>query len=52
MKKYGIVHKIATLYYPQTSDKIEVSNRDIKHILGKMVNISCKDWSLRLIDAL
>jgi transposase len=52
MKKYCITHKVATPYHPQTSGQVEVSNREIKRILEKMVNPSRKDWSLRLNDAL
>jgi hypothetical protein len=52
MKKYGITHKVATLYYPQTSEQVELANREIKQILEKMVNPNQKDWSLKLNDAL
>jgi hypothetical protein len=52
MKKYGITHKVATPYHPQTSGQVEVSNREIKKILEKTVNPNRKDWSLRLTDAL
>lgn len=52
MKQYGITHRVATPYHPQTSGQVEVSNREIKHILEKTVNPTRKDWSLRLIDAL
>jgi hypothetical protein len=52
MKKYFIKHKVATLYHPQVSGNVEVSNQDIKHILEKMVNPNRKDWSLQLSDAL
>ena len=45
-------HKVATPYHPQTSGQLDVSNREIKRIVKKMVNPSYKDWSLRLIDAL
>lgn len=31
---------------------MEVSNREIKRILEKVVSVSRKDWSLRLYDAL
>lgn len=30
MKSYGITHKVATAYHPQTSGQVEVSNREIK----------------------
>ena len=52
MKKYGITHKIATPYHPQTSGQVEISNREIKRILEKTVGPTRKDWSLRLDDAL
>jgi hypothetical protein len=52
MKKYFITHKVATPYHLQTSGQVEVSNREIKHILEKTVNSTRKDWSLRLGDAL
>ena len=52
LKKYGITHKIATPYHPQTSGQVEVSNREIKNILQKSVRPDRKDWSERLDDAL
>jgi hypothetical protein len=52
MKRYFIMHKVATLYHSQTSGQVEVSNREIKHILEKTVNPTRKDWSLHLSDAL
>lgn len=52
MKKYLITHKVGTTYHPQTNGQIEISNREIKHILEKMVNPNRKDWFLRLNDAL
>ncbi|XP_062075251.1 uncharacterized protein LOC133779290, partial [Humulus lupulus] len=36
----------------ETSGQVEVSNREVKHILEKTVNPTRKDWSLRLTDAL
>ncbi|XLT85710.1 hypothetical protein HN873_007463, partial [Arachis hypogaea] len=52
LKKHGIVHKVATAYHPQTNGQAEVSNREIKHILGKIVKPHRKDWSARLQDTL
>lgn len=52
LKHYGVTHRIATPYHPQTSGQVEVSNREIKRILEKTVRPDRKDWSLRLDDAL
>ena len=43
---------MATGYHPQTSGQVEVSNREVKRILEKTVNVNRKDWSKRLDDAL
>ncbi|XP_028121003.1 uncharacterized protein LOC114318334 [Camellia sinensis] len=45
-----ITHKVGTPYHPQTSGQVEVSNREIKHILEKTVRPNRKDWSTRLVD--
>ena len=50
--KYGVKHKVATTYHPQTNGQVEVSNREIKRILEKVVGPSRRDWSQRLNDAL
>ena len=47
-----MTHKVATPCHPQTSGQVDVSNREIKSILEKMVRPDRKDWSLRLHDAL
>nr|XP_025661917.1 uncharacterized protein LOC112757576 [Arachis hypogaea] len=52
LKKQGIIHKVATAYHPQTNGQAEVSNREIKRILEKIVKPHRKDWSARLADAL
>ena len=52
LKKYGVRHKVSTPYHPQTSGQAEISNRQIKAILEKTVNLSRKDWSQKLDDAL
>ncbi|KAL0296022.1 UNVERIFIED_CONTAM: Retrovirus-related Pol polyprotein from transposon.6 [Sesamum radiatum] len=51
-KKYGVHHRVATTYHPQTNGQAEVSNREVKSILEKTVSLERKDWSLRLEDAL
>ena len=52
MMKYGVKHKIATPYHPQTSGQVELTNRELKKILEKTVQTSRKDWSSKLDDAL
>ena len=52
LSKYGVKHKVATPYHPQTSGQIELANREIKTILMKVVNSNRKDWSLKLLDSL
>ncbi|KAL4302814.1 hypothetical protein GQ457_10G009600 [Hibiscus cannabinus] len=52
LRKLGINHKLSTAYHPQTNGQAEVSNREIKSILEKVLNPNRKDWSLRLDDAL
>lgn len=39
-------------YHPQTSGKVELSNREIKSILQKTVIRSRKNWAKKLNDAL
>ncbi|GAU48758.1 hypothetical protein TSUD_281090 [Trifolium subterraneum] len=52
LRKYGVVHRVSTAYHPQTNGQAEISNREIKQILEKMVQPNRKDWSRRLEDAL
>ncbi|RDY10003.1 gag-pol, partial [Mucuna pruriens] len=52
LHKYGVVHRIATAYHPQTNGQAEVFNREIKKMLQKMTNPSRKDWSRHVKDAL
>ncbi|XP_019052105.1 PREDICTED: uncharacterized protein LOC109114229, partial [Nelumbo nucifera] len=52
LNKYGVTHRIATPYHPQTSGQVEVSNRELKQILEKTVTTSRRNWSLNLDDAL
>ncbi|RDX67515.1 pol, partial [Mucuna pruriens] len=43
LHKYGVVHRIAIAYHPQTNGQAEVFNREIKKTLQKMTNPSKKD---------
>nr|GEW46029.1 reverse transcriptase domain-containing protein [Tanacetum cinerariifolium] len=52
MLKYGVTHRIATAYYPQTSGQVEVSNRGLKQILERTVGENHASWSEKLDDAL
>ena len=52
LKRNGVKHKVATPYHPQTSGQVEVSNKQIKGILEKVVGTKRKDWSAKLDDAL
>jgi Integrase core domain/Integrase zinc binding domain len=52
LEKYGVTHKVATAYNPQTNGQAEISNREIKQILEKVVGFTRKDWSEKLNDAL
>ena len=52
LAKYGVKHKVATPYHPQTSGQLELANREIKTILMKVVNSNRKDWSLKLLEYL
>ena len=52
MRKYGIKHLMGLSYHPQSNRQAEISNRERKKILEKIVNASRKDWSIKLDDAL
>nr|GEZ98177.1 reverse transcriptase domain-containing protein [Tanacetum cinerariifolium] len=52
MIKYGITHRLATAYHPQTSGQVEVSNRGWKQILERTVGENRTSWSDKLDDAL
>nr|GFC74828.1 reverse transcriptase domain-containing protein [Tanacetum cinerariifolium] len=52
MLKYGVTHPLATVYHPQTSGQVEVSNRRLKRILEMTVGENRASWSDKLDDAL
>nr|GEZ62581.1 reverse transcriptase domain-containing protein [Tanacetum cinerariifolium] len=52
MLKYGVTHRLATPYHPQTSGQVEVSNRGLKRILERTVGENRSSWSDKLDDAL
>ncbi|GKC24360.1 reverse transcriptase domain-containing protein [Tanacetum coccineum] len=52
MSKYGVTHRLATAYHPQTSGQVEVSNHGLKLILERTVGENRASWSDKLDDAL
>nr|GEU46824.1 DNA-directed DNA polymerase [Tanacetum cinerariifolium] len=52
MIKYGVTHRLATTYHPQTSGQVEVSNRGLKRILERTVLENRASWSDKLDNAL
>ena len=43
MSRYGIKHMMGLAYHPQSNGQVEISNREIKKILEKIVNASRND---------
>nr|GEY02618.1 reverse transcriptase domain-containing protein [Tanacetum cinerariifolium] len=52
VKKYGVTHRLATSYHPQTSGQVEVSNRGLKRIFKRTMGEKRTSWSDKLDDAL
>nr|GEV58567.1 reverse transcriptase domain-containing protein [Tanacetum cinerariifolium] len=52
MQKFGVTHRFATPYHPQTSGQVEVSNRGLKCILERTVGENRASWSDKLDDAI
>jgi hypothetical protein len=48
LAKYGVHHRVGSLYHPQTSGQVELSNRELKLILEKIVNRSRSDWPTKI----
>nr|GEY70819.1 reverse transcriptase domain-containing protein [Tanacetum cinerariifolium] len=52
MLKYGVTHRLATAYHPQTSGQVEVSNRGLKRFLERTIGKDLASWSDKLDNAL
>ena len=52
LKKYGVHHRVTTPYHPQENGQVEVSNREVKNILKKIIRTDGRDWAAKLADAL
>ncbi|GJW88966.1 reverse transcriptase domain-containing protein [Tanacetum coccineum] len=52
LKRYGVHHRFATAYHPQTTGQVENTNRALKRILKKTVKDNPSFWSKKLVDAL
>lgn len=52
LKRYGVSSCIATPYHPQSSDQVEVSNKELEHTLETTVNQRRKDRTQKLDGAL
>ena len=50
LKKYGVTHKVSTVYHPQTNVQAELANREIKHILEKTVALKTLNFDLAQAD--
>nr|GEX16474.1 reverse transcriptase domain-containing protein [Tanacetum cinerariifolium]GEX19526.1 reverse transcriptase domain-containing protein [Tanacetum cinerariifolium] len=46
MTKYGVTHRLATAYHPQTSRQVEVFNRGLKRIIERTTPIGCTPYKL------
>nr|GEU33201.1 reverse transcriptase domain-containing protein [Tanacetum cinerariifolium] len=52
MLRYGVTHRLATAYHPQTSGQVELSNRGLIRILERTVGQNWASWSDKLDDTL
>ena len=52
LRKYGVHHRVSTPYHPQANGQVEVSNREVKNILKKIIRTDGRYWAAKLPDAL
>nr|GEV42925.1 reverse transcriptase domain-containing protein [Tanacetum cinerariifolium] len=52
MSKYGVTHRLAATYHPQTNGQVEVSNHGLKCILERTIGENRASWSEKLEDDL
>nr|GEW06638.1 hypothetical protein [Tanacetum cinerariifolium] len=52
LRKYGVTHRLATPYHPQTSGQTKNTDCVTKRILERTVNENRKEWADKLDDAL
>nr|GEY00022.1 reverse transcriptase domain-containing protein [Tanacetum cinerariifolium] len=52
MLKYGVTHRLATAYHPQTRGQVKVSIRGLKIILERTIGENHASWSNKLDDAI
>ena len=50
--KYGVKHRVSLAYHPQCNRQAKMSNREIKKILEKKVNVTRKDCANKIDDNL
>ena len=52
LKRYGVHHRVTTPYHSQANGQVEVSDREVKNILKKIIRPDNKDWAHKLPNAL
>ena len=45
LARYGVRHRIAKPYLPQTSGQVEVNNKELKKLLERTVGKSRREWA-------
>ena len=52
LRKYRVHHRVTTPYHPQANGQVEVSNKEVKNILKKIICTDGTNWAAKLPDAL